>query len=206
MQGGDDVGMYNLSLGYTTAQSTARKNDFNRLNVRFNTDINVLEKLFTRFDMSYAKINRNVFDNGAPEDFSEGPVSSPTLLSLIKSPFLNPYTYSIVTGKLTSTLYEADDFLTDLDEDLTLGNPTALLYNGSAINKNRVEMTNFNAVIAPRYEFNQYLTLSETFSYTLDRVSQRYYRPNGGMPMFLIDGIGRVQTLTSTMFNKEISV
>ena len=206
VQGGDDVGMYNLSLGYTTAQSTARKNDFNRLNVRFNTDINVLEKLFTRFDMSYAKINRNVFDNGAPEDFSEGPVSSPTLLSLIKSPFLNPYTYSIVTGKLTSTLYEADDFLTDLDEDLTLGNPTALLYNGSAINKNRVEMTNFNAVIAPRYEFNQYLTLSETFSYTLDRVSQRYYRPNGGMPMFLIDGIGRVQTLTSTMFNKEISV
>ena len=133
-------------------------------------------------------------------------MSSPTLLSLIKSPFLNPYTYSIVTGKLTSTLYEADDFLTDLDEDLTLGNPTALFYNGSAINKNRVEMTNFNAVIAPRYEFNQYLTLSETFSYTLDRVSQCYYRPNGGMPMFLIDGIGRVQTLTSTMFNKEISV
>ena len=206
VQGGDDVGMYNLSLGYTTAQSTARKNDFNRLNVRFNTDIKVLEKLITRFDMSYAKINRDVFDNGTPEDFSEGPVSSPTLLGLIKSPFLNPYTYSNVTGKLTSTLYEADDYLTDLDEDLTLGNPTALLYNGEAINKNRVEMTNFNAVIAPRYEFSPYLTLSETFSYTLDRVSQRYYRPKGGMPLFLIDGIGRVQALVSTMFSKEISV
>lgn len=206
VQGGDDVGMYNLSLGYTNAQSTARENAFNRLNVRFNTDISVIEKLFTRFDMSYAKINRNVFDNGAPEDFTTAPVSSPTLLGLIKSPFLNPYTFNNITGKLTTTLEEADIFLTDLDEDLTLGNPTALLKNGEGINKNRVEMTNFNAVIAPRYEFSPNLILSETFSYTLDRLSQRYYRPNGGMPMFLINGIGRVQTLASTMFSKETSV
>ena len=206
VQGGDDVGMYNLSIGYTDAQSTARKNGFNRLNVRFNTDINVIDKLTTRFDMSYAKINRNVFDNGAPEDFSIAPVSSPTLLGLIKAPFLNPYTYNNLTHMLTSTLSEADDYLTGLDNTLTLGNPTALLANGSAINKNRVEMTNFNAVIAPRYEFNQYLTLSETFSYTLDRISQRYYRPSGGMPTFLIEGVGTVQTLTKSMFSKETSV
>ena len=38
----------------------------NRLNVRFNTDINILTRLTTRFDMSYTKINRDVFDNGAP--------------------------------------------------------------------------------------------------------------------------------------------
>ena len=206
VQGGDDVGMYNLSLGYTNAESTARENNFNRLNVRFNTDINVIEKLITRFDMSYTKINRNVFDNGAPEDFSEAPVSSPTLLGLIKAPFLNPYTYNNVTGKLTSTFSEADSYLTDLDKDLTLGNPTALLANGNAINKNRVEMTNFNAVIAPKYEFSRNFSLSEVFSYTLDRVSQRYYRPKGGMPMFLIDGIGRVEALASTMFSKETSV
>ncbi|MBQ9654943.1 MAG: SusC/RagA family TonB-linked outer membrane protein [Prevotella sp.] len=206
VQGGDDVGMYNLSLGYTNAQSTARENGFNRLNVRFNTDINVIDKLTTRFDMSYVKINRNVFDNGAPADFSAAPVSSPTFLSLIKSPFLSPYTFNNVTGLLTSTLSEADDFLVDLDEDLTLGNPTALLKNGKGINKNRVEMTNFNAVIAPKYEFSPNFSLSEIFSYTLDRVSQRYYRPKGGMPMFLIEGIGRVQALTSTMFSKETSV
>ena len=206
VQGGDDVGMYNLSLGYSNVESTARKNNFNRLNVRFNTDISIIEKLNTRFDMSYAKINRNVFDNGAPEDFSVAPVSSPTFLALIKSPFLNPYTYNNVTRQLTTTLAEADDFLVGLDNELTLGNPTALLENGEAINKNRVEMTNFNAVIAPRYEFTPNLTLSETFSYTLDRISQRYYRPNGGMPMFIIDGVGRVQTLSRSMFSKETSV
>ena len=63
VQGGDNVGMYNLSLGYTDGQSTARENGFNRLNVRFNTDINVVGNLTTRFDMSYAKVNRDVFDN-----------------------------------------------------------------------------------------------------------------------------------------------
>ena len=206
VQGGDDVGMYNLSLGYTDGQSTARDNGFNRLNVRFNTDINVINRLTTRFDMSYAKINRNVFDNGAPESLTSGTISSPTFLALVKSPFLNPYTFNNVTRKLSTTLSEADDYLTVLDEDLTLGNPTALLANGNAINKNRVETTHFNTVIAPRYEFSPSLSLTETFSYTLDRVSQRYYRPKGGMPTFLIEGIGRVQNMAMSMFSKETSV
>ena len=206
VQGGDDVGMYNLSLGYTDGQSTARENGFNRLNVRFNTDINVIRQLTTRFDMSYTKINRDVFDNGAPESLTTGTVSSPTFLALIKSPFLNPYTYNNVTGKLSSTLADADDYLTVLDPDLTLGNPTALLENGNAINKNRSETTHFNTVIAPRFKFSDALSLTGTFSYTLDRVSQRYYRPAGGMPTFLIEGIGRVQNMAKSMFSKETSV
>lgn len=206
VQGGDDVGMYNLSLGYTDGQSTAKENSFNRLNVRFNTDIKVINRLTTRFDMSYAKLNRDVFDNGAPADLTSGTISSPTFLALVKSPFLNPYTYNNVTRKLSSTYSEADEFLTDLDADLTLGNPTALLDNGSAINKNRVETTHFNAVIAPRYKFNDHLQLTETFSYNLDRVSQRYYRPKGGMPTFMIDGIGRVQNMAKSMFSKETSI
>jgi len=206
VQGGDDVGMYNLSLGYTDGQSTARENGFNRLSVRFNTDINIISRLTTRFDMSYTKVNRDVFDNGAPESLLTGTVSSPTFLALIKSPFLNPYTYNNVTRRLSSTLADADDYLTVLDQDLTLGNPTALLANGSAINKNRAETTHFNTVIAPRLEFSQSLNLTGLFSYTLDRVSQRYYRPKGGMPTFLIDGIGRVQNMAMSMFSKETSV
>ena len=206
VQGGDDVGMYNLSLGYTDGQSTARRNGFNRLNVRFNTDISIIHKLTTRFDMSYTKLNRDVFDNGAPQDLTTGTISSPTFLAMVKSPFLNPYTYNNVTGKLSSTLSEADDFLTMLDEDITLGNPTALLVNGDAINKNRMEATHFNTVIAPRYEFSPSLTLTETFSYTLDRVSQRYYRPKGGIPPFLIDGVGVVHSMAVSMFSKETAV
>ena len=206
VQGGDDIGMYNLSLGYTDGQSTARENGFNRLNVRFNTDISILRKLSVRFDMSYTKINRDVFDGGAPADFSAAPVSSPTFLALIKSPFLSPYTYNNVSRFFSTTLSEADDFLTMLDTDLSLGNPTAVLQNGSGINKNRVETNHFNTVIAPRFDFNSHLALTETFSYTLDRISQRYYRPNNGMPLFLIEGIGSVQNKAMSMFSKETSI
>lgn len=206
VQGGDDVGMYNLSLGYTDGKSTARCNGFDRLNIRFNTDINIIGNLSTRFDMAYTKINRDVFDNGAPKDFSLSPVSSPTLLGLIKAPILNPYTYNSITGTLSSTLSGADDFLTTLNPDLTLANPTALLKNGEAINKNRVETTEFYAVLAPKYQITEHWVLTETFNYTLDRISQRYYRPIGGVPSFMIKGVGRVQNLAMSMFSKETSV
>ena len=42
VQGGDDIGMYNLSVGYVDAKYSAKNNEFNRMNVRFNTDINIL--------------------------------------------------------------------------------------------------------------------------------------------------------------------
>lgn len=206
VQGGDNIGMYNLSLGYTDAQSTARENGFNRLAVRFNNDLKILRGLSTRFDLSFSKTNRNVFDNGAPEDFTVGPVASPTFLSLIKAPILSPYTYNTTTHKLSSTLSGPDDFLTELDKELTLGNPTALLDNGSRIDKNRVEMTHFNAVITPKYNFNKYLSLSETFCYAYDYVSQRYYRPLGGMPSFTIPDIGRVENMAMAFSAKENSI
>ncbi len=213
VQGGDNVGMYNLSLGYTNAQSTAKENGFDRLNVRFNNNLTILKKLTTRFDMSFSKINRNVFNNGAPEDFSAAPVSSPTFLALIKAPFLNPYTFNTVTGQISSTLYGADDFLTGtenhrtgLPSSLSLGNPTSLLEHGEGNNKNRSEQTHFNATIAPTYEFNPTLKLTETFSYTYDYNSQRYYRPKEGMPRFQIPDVGTVENMTRAFSGKETSV
>ncbi len=206
VQGGDDIGMYNLSLGYSLGESTAKRNDYNRLNVRFNTDITILPEWKTRFDMSFSKVNRDVFDNGAPEDISSSPIASPTFLSLIKSPFLNPHTY-YDNGVLSATLSDADDFLAPLnDATLTLGNPTALLANGEGINKNRVENTEFYAAIASRYEYSKSLVLNETFSYLLNRVSQRYYRPVGGMPKFLIPSVALVNDLAMSMFSKEVSI
>ena len=213
VQGGDNVGMYNLSLGYTNAESTARENGFNRLNVRFNNDLEILRSLTTRFDMSFSKINRNVFNNGAPEDFSAAPVSSPTFLALIKSPFLSPYTYNNVTGQVSSTLYGADDFLTGTEAHrtgmplgLALGNPTALLENGEGVNKNRSEQTHFNATIAPTFEFSDALKFTEAFSYTYDYNSQRYYRPKDGMPRFQIPDVGTVENMTRALSAKETSV
>jgi TonB-dependent SusC/RagA subfamily outer membrane receptor len=44
VQGGDDVGMYNLFVGYADAQGNVRETGFDRLNVRFNADISILWK------------------------------------------------------------------------------------------------------------------------------------------------------------------
>ena len=44
------------------------------------------------------------------------------------------------------------------------------------------------------------------FSYTLDRNSQRYYRPYTGMPSFEISDLGRVTSMTASLFSKEINV
>ena len=103
VMGGDEVGMYNLSLGYTDGQSTVKKNGFNRVNIRFNSDLSIIKNFFsTQFDIDYVKLSRDVFDDGAPSDFSKGTVTSPTLLALIKAPILNPYLYNNTTRELTS--------------------------------------------------------------------------------------------------------
>ena len=206
VMGGDDVGMYNLSLGYTDGQSTAKKNGFNRLNIRFNSDLKIMKGFTTQFDVDYVKLSRDLFDDGAPSDFSTGTVTSPTLLALIKSPFLNPYEYNNTTGKLTETLSDADSFLSALDENLSVANPTALLVNGSGNNKNRMENSMFHVRLAPKFELAKNFYLNENINYTLNRNSQRYYRPKGGVPTFYVEGLGKVQTQSASLFAKEETV
>lgn len=206
VQGGDDVGMYNLSLGYTDGKSTAKKNGFNRLNIRFNSDLKITKGFATEFDVDYVKLSRDLFDDGAPSDFSKGTVTSPTLLALIKSPILNPYVFNKTTGQLSSTLSEADDFLSALDPNLSLANPTALLANGSGNNKNRMENSMFHVRIMPKFDLGKGFKLSENINYTLNRNSQRYYRPKGGVPTFYVEGLGMVQTLSASIFAKEETV
>ena len=48
VQGGGEVASYNLSLGYNSAQSTLEENNVNRLNIRFNTDIELTKKFLIR--------------------------------------------------------------------------------------------------------------------------------------------------------------
>lgn len=77
VQGGDDVAMYNLSLGYTKSDATIRHNDFNRLNIRFNTDIIMFNSLKTALDMGYVRSSYNVLDNGWAENYQQQNIASP---------------------------------------------------------------------------------------------------------------------------------
>lgn len=206
VQGGDDIGMYNLSVGYVKAESTAKNNDFDRMNVRFNTDINILYNLNTKFDISISRTNSKVFDDGAMEDLSAGAITSPTFLSLIKAPIVSPYQYNAIVGGFTSLLCDYDDIYSQLGSGYGLANPVAILNNANGDNKNKAENTYFNVRVEPTWTINNGLSLTSMFSYTLDRNSQRYHRPFVGVPSFEISNLGTVTSMAASLFSKEINV
>lgn len=206
VQGGDDIGMYNLSVGYVKAESTAKNNDFDRMNVRFNTDISILYNLTTKFDISISRTNSKVFDDGAMEDLSAGAITSPTFLSLIKAPIVSPYQYNAIVGGFTSLLCDYDDIYSQLGSGYGLANPVAILNNANGDNKNKAENTYFNVRVEPTWTINNNLSLTSMFSYTLDRNSQRYHRPFVGVPSFEIPNLGTVTSMAASLFSKEINV
>lgn len=203
VQGGDNIGMYNLSVGYMKAESTAKENDFDRLNARFNTDISILPGFDTRFDISISRTNNNVFDDGVPSDFTSSVVTSPTFLGLIKSPLVSPYQYNALLGGFSSLLSGYDEIFSQLSDDYSLANPVAILSNASGDNKNKSENTYFNIRLTPVIQLARDWKLTETVSYTLNRNSQRYHRPYEGVPSFFVDGIGTVTSMAASLFTKE---
>ena len=207
VQGGDDIGMYNLSVAYIQTMKNVEATSYDRINVRFNTDIKLLQNLSTKFDMSFSRSNTNLFDDGIPADLNAGTITSPAFLALIKSPLLYPYQYNKNINAFTSLLADADDLYSTLhDGNYSLANPLALIKNGQGERKNRNENTFFNVTITPTYEINNNWRVSSHFSYYLNRNSQAYYRPNLGLPSFAIENLGTVYSKTASIFAKETNV
>lgn len=213
VQGGDAIGMYNLSVGYADAQSAIENTGFDRLNIRFNTDLRILWNLTTRFDMSFSRTNNTLYDDGFTSDLTQGTITSPTNLAAIKSPLVAPYQYNKYAGGFVDLLSDYDQIFSPLSTRLyghdyaySLANPVAILENAEGDNKNKIENTFFNVHIAPKLEINKNLTLTSSFSYLLNRNSQRYYRPSEGVPPFLVPGVGTVYNLTASLFSKETNV
>ena len=110
VQGGDDIASYNLSVGYSLANSTLKKNDYTRFNMRLNTDISIAKGFDVRFDASYSDVDRSLLDDGAPAEVLSGVMTAPGFLALAKSPFLSPYAFDNA-GNPSHYLAEADDYL-----------------------------------------------------------------------------------------------
>ena len=212
VQGGDEAAMYNFSLGFADGASTIKSNDFNRLNVRFNTDINLSKSLKTRFDISYSRIVRDLRDDGIQQNLETSPMVSPGFLSLIKAPFLSPYRYNNA-GELTGALENADDFakisnsvLDNKTVNNSYANPLAILEYGDGNNKNNQEYTVFDVTIAPEWTIGKGWSASTLFNYTLHRTSEKYFRPMTGTPNFLISGTGYSQNEVRSFFSKEEAI
>ncbi|WP_423804212.1 SusC/RagA family TonB-linked outer membrane protein [Paraprevotella xylaniphila] len=212
VQGGDEVASYFLALGYNGAQSVLEDNDVNRLNIRFNTDINMFKHLFIRFDASYSNVTRNLKDQGAPEGYNEGTVTSVNYLGLVKSPMLSPYAYS--NGKISDVAFDNNDE-DYLDQALAsignvnyrLANPASINEYGTAQNKNYFENSYLNIAITPRWQFNKHLSLSSLFSYTLTNTNDKYYVPINGVPDYYVSSIGlTVENEIRSLYSSQSSI
>lgn len=194
VEGGDDVAMYNMSVGFTNQESALRYNDMNRLHVRFNADINMTEKLHVKFDASFSNVTRDLRDDGAPLTYDEGTPSAPSFLAYAKAPFLSPYSYG--NGELSTSTYDVTDesYLNEAlvyysNYNYKLGNPLALNKYAEAENKNHLENSLMNIAITPSFRFNSHWNLLSHFSYSLVNTNNKYYLPINGMPKYYVSSV-----------------
>ena len=182
VEGGDEIAMYNFSFGYTLGDSPLKSNSFNRLNVRLNSDIILAKCLKTRIDISYARIARDVLDDGFRENTTALPLTSIGALADLKSPFLSEYRYT-GTGLRSNVLDNADTYAFEVAKaagietpNNSLYNPMAIISKGTGSQKNEMDYNNMGITIAPELKLGDF-TITETFNYTLHRVSEKYFLP-----------------------------
>lgn len=221
VEGGDDVAKYKLSLGYAKSDATAKQNDFNRLNIRFNTDVVLFKNFTTGLDMSYVRNSYNLRDNGWAQDYNNRNISSPNVLGEIQTPFLDPYEYYVrydqgqgLTLGHTMNIYSGRDY-NSINNPYAFAspfgyegfvNPYWILQNGDGDNKNYQEQTQFAINIAPKYQVNKYLTLSDRFSYMINRSNEKYFLPKDGTPEISVNGLGGVRGVLRSQFGKETTL
>ena len=169
VQGGDEIAKYNLGINYSDAESTLQGNDFDRLSLRFNTDVNILEPLTVQLDVAYSNTGRNLRDDGIRKNNN----FSPSALALIKSPLLSAYMPD-KNGNFTSSLADYDIF--------GVSNPLSIVENGEASNKNSLAYSLFLMNIRPEWRIGRHMTISEQVSYVLNNVTERYFLPDEGVP------------------------
>ena len=217
VEGGDEVAMYNFSFGYTLGNSPIKGNDFDRMNIRLNSDILLADNFKTRVDISYARVGRELLDDGLREDQTAFPLTSLGALAAVKSPFLSPYRYAS-TGEISAIIDVSDDFAFDVAQAAGIARPNNSLYNPMTIlskasdpHKNELEYTNMGITVAPELKLGDF-TITETFNYSLYRVSEKYYLPyptaaDNTKYHFYVNSLnGRIGNYVGSFFGKEAAL
>lgn len=205
VRGGDRVAMYNLSIGYANSQSLIQANDFQRLNIRFNTDISLIDKLDARLDIAFSNTKRHLFDDGTPEDFTSGTITSTSFLSLIKAPILSPYKFDSY-GNITTLLEDADDYGTSLGSNESFANPLAINKYGTADNKNYQQYDMFTISFNPSYQFTKEFSVKSLFYTSFRDETEKYFSPMTGVPMFYLEGKGETYNHAMSQYIRETNL
>ena len=226
VEGGDEIGMYDLALGYTQGQGTQVGNDMSRLNIRFNTDIKISDKISTELDIAYNQNTFNIMDSGWSEDYSMQNIGSTNVLGLIQSPMLSPYAWYMdeannnqlslsndFAGKYaakeageTKWIDNPFNFPRMLGINEALRNPYWVKENGQGKNKNYAELTEISINAAPKYQINKHLSVKDRFHYQMNRNNERYFLPINGTTKYTLDDLGDITSVLKSQFTKETTI
>ncbi len=223
VQGGDDVGMYSLSLGYTKSDATQVGTDYSRLNIRFNTDIKIMSNLYTGLDIAYNQTSYHILDSGWSEDYDMQNIGSTNVLGLISSPMLSPYSYYYdeASGQLLLSNEYAGKYASNssstwvqnpfkypksLGINESLRNPYWIIQNGDGKNKNYAEMTQININVSPKYQITKQFSISDRFNYQLNRNNEKYFLPIAGTTSYTLTDLGDITSVLKSQFTKEETI
>ena len=232
VEGGDEIGMYALSLGYTKGNSTGKGTDFSRLNLRFNTDIQVFDKLRTGLDIAYNQVSYNILDNGWSEDYSMQNIGSTNVLGLVQAPFISPYSYyydeksnaqyagdRLALSEQYAGKYASDNSanwlinpfqfplrIGDKGINEALRNPYWILENSPGENKNYAQCTQIDVNLSPKYQVTRTFSISDRFNFLLTRNSERYFLPVNGTTNYTLKDLGEINAVQKTLFSKETTL
>ncbi len=162
VRGGDERALYAFSLAYTKNDATQEETSFDRLNIRFNSDVFLNKNFDLRFDVAFSQVSLKLFDAGINEK------SSPYYMSLIKSPLYHP---NVISNKGEVTLKYSD-----VDE-LGVGNPLSLFDLGVGNSKNYRFVLN----VSPEYRFSSQFKLKGLFGFTFDKIKENSFLPDYGL-------------------------
>ncbi len=232
VEGGDEVGMYDLSLGYTSSNSNAKGNDMNRLSLRFNTDIEVFPKLKTGLDISYNQVSYDLLDQGWSENYSMQNIGSPNVLGLVQAPFISRYAYYYdetatdtypsdrlklsdeYAGKYASKSsanylenpFQFNNYIGTTKINESLRNPYWILENGYGKIKNYAQNSIIDINVSPKWEVTPTLSISDRLNFQINRNHEKYFLPiNGTTPYYLKD-LGNITSMLKSLFSKETTV
>lgn len=216
VQGGGEVANYMLSIGYLHSNEVIKEMNYNRLNVRFNTDIKITDWIDVRFDASFSNSTRKLYDLGAPTDYDQSTVTSLNFLGYAKSPMLSPYSFVAANSGpgIISTAHldiNDEDYLSEISQlsnsNYQLANPTAILEYGTAQNKNYYDNSYVNLSITPAWHPNKHLKFSSLFSYSLVNTNEKRYIPMNGVPQFWVQAFHRkMDNMIGSLYSRQNSI
>ena len=233
VEGGDEIGMYDLSLGYTKSESIGKGTDFDRLNLRFNTDIKVFSKVNTELDIAYSQNSYHIMDNDWSESYDMQNIGSTNVLGLIQAPFISPYAYyydenatdayssdrlrlsneyagkyAANGGTLMQNPFNFSNMINTGSNVMNeaLRNPYWILQNGEGNNKNYAQTTQINLNVKPTYQVTKTFSISDRFNFNLNRGNEKYFLPVNGTTQYYLQDLGYVTSVQKTFFSKATTL